>query len=61
MEAASGLSVRRHQNDADGATWTWNFTNDEGQRVAPALYLVRVTDGSGTVKTTGRFLVQSQQ
>jgi hypothetical protein len=58
---ASGAAVRRHQNSAEGATWTWNFRNDEGGRVAPALYLVRVTDSNGAVQRSGRFLVQSQQ
>lgn len=55
----SGAIVRHHENDADGATWTWNFRNDQGQRVAPALYLVRVTDAGGAVQRSGRFLVQS--
>jgi hypothetical protein len=55
----AGSSVRRHENHEEGATWTWNFTNDNGQRVAPALYLVRVTDSSGAVQRRGRFLVQS--
>ena len=57
----SGGAVRRHENVAEGATWTWNFHNDNGQRVAPALYLVRVTDASGAVMRSGRFLVQSLQ
>ena len=57
----AGGAVRRHENAFDGATWTWNFHNDNGQRVAPALYLVRVTDAGGTVKRSGRFLVQSLQ
>lgn len=56
----AGTPVRRFENDAsDGFTWTWNFMNDWGQRVAPALYLVRVTDGDGAVRESGRFLVQS--
>jgi hypothetical protein len=58
---ASGASVRRHESTADGATWTWNFRNDDGGRVAPALYLVRVTDANGAVQRSGRFLVQSLQ
>jgi hypothetical protein len=58
----AGFSVRRFDNTlSDGYNWTWDFTNDNGQRVAPALYLVRVTDGSGAVQTAGRFLVQSVQ
>jgi Bacterial Ig-like domain len=58
---ATGVAVRRFQSNADGYTWSWDFTNDTGQRVAPALYLVRVTDGSGAVHSAGRFLVQSEQ
>ncbi len=57
---AAGTPVRRFENFAsDGYNWTWDFMNDWGQRVAPALYLVRVTDDGGTVHETGRFLVQS--
>jgi hypothetical protein len=56
---AAGLSVRRYANPVEGNTWAWDFTNDDGTRVAPALYLVRVTDSSGNVHSTGRFLVQS--
>lgn len=56
---AAGLSVRRHVNREEGATWAWDFTNDDGRRVAPALYLVRVTDSGGSVQKSGRFLVQS--
>lgn len=55
----AGASVRHHVNQNDGATWTWDFRNDVGGHVAPALYLVRVTDSSGAVKRSGRFLVQS--
>jgi len=55
----SGTTVRRHENLADGATWTWNFLNEEGRQVAPALYFVRVTDANGAVQRSGRFLVQS--
>jgi hypothetical protein len=51
--------VRHHVNQNAGETWTWDFRNDAGGRVAPALYLVRVTDGSGAVKRSGRFLVQA--
>jgi hypothetical protein len=57
---AAGIPVRRFENRAtEGYTWTWDFTNDGGQRVAPALYLVRVTDSGGAVHGTARFLVQS--
>jgi hypothetical protein len=55
----SGATVRRHENQAIGATWWWDFRNDGGQRVAPALYLVRITDAAGAVQRSGRFLVQS--
>ena len=55
----AGSSVRRHENQSDGATWLWDFRNENGQRVAPALYLVRVTDASGAVQRSGRFLVQA--
>jgi hypothetical protein len=58
---ASGAAVRRHENPAEGTTWVWNFRNDRGNRVAPALYLVRVSDAKGSVQRSGRFLVQSQQ
>ncbi|HXV13716.1 MAG TPA: Ig-like domain-containing protein [Candidatus Krumholzibacteria bacterium] len=57
---AAGFTVRRFENTgSDGANWTWDFANDGGQRVAPALYLVRVTDSSGSLQRAGRFLVQS--
>jgi len=56
---ATGTPVRRYANSQPGQTWQWDFRNDSGERVAPALYLVRVTDGSGAVQGTGRFLVQS--
>jgi hypothetical protein len=55
----AGHSVRRFENTVEGGTWTWDFTNDEGRRVAPALYLVRVTDAGGGVRSSGRFLVQA--
>ncbi len=59
---AGGFAVRRFDNaGSDGANWTWDFTNDGGQRVAPALYLVRVTDAKGSTQRTGRFLVQSSR
>jgi hypothetical protein len=59
---AAGFAVRRFGNGvSDGYNWTWDFTNDGGQRVAPALYLVRVTDSSGTLQRAGRFLVQSSR
>ena len=56
---ATGTPVRRYANAQPGLTWMWDFRNDSGERVAPALYLVRITDGSGAVQGTGRFLVQS--
>ncbi len=55
----AGTPVRRFTNSQAGITWTWDFRNDNGERVAPALYLVRVTDSSGSVQGTARFLVQS--
>jgi hypothetical protein len=59
---AAGFTVRRFDNgQTDGYDWTWDFTNDGGQRVAPALYLVRVTDASGATQRTARFLVQSSR
>lgn len=57
-----GSQVRRFRNNAsDNLDWIWDFSNDHGQRVARALYLVRVIDASGSVQRTGRFLVQSNQ
>jgi hypothetical protein len=58
---AAGTPVRHFTNNQPGITWSWDFRNDNGERVAPALYLVRVTDGSGSVQESGRFLVQSAQ
>lgn len=55
----AGALVRRHLAGDDGTTWQWDFKNENGQRVAPALYLVRVSDSSGAVQRSGRFLVQS--
>jgi hypothetical protein len=56
----AGRSVRDYTNNAaDGADWTWDFNNDHGQRVARALYLVRVTDPAGKVQQSGNFLVQT--
>ena len=55
----SGLEVRRFQNDqSDNYDWSWDFTNDDGQQVARAIYLIRVTDDSGNVRANGRFVVQ---
>jgi hypothetical protein len=56
----AGFAVRRFDNaSADGLNWSWDFTNDGGQRVAPALYLVRVTDAGGNLQRSARFVVQS--
>jgi hypothetical protein len=56
----AGREVRDYTNNsADGQDWAWDFTNDEGQRVARAMYLVRVTDPDGKVRQSGRFLVQT--
>jgi hypothetical protein len=58
----AGEEVRNFRNtDADGLTWTWNFTNDHGRAVARALYLVRVVDERGSVKHSGRFVVRAGQ
>lgn len=55
----AGRQVRRYTNDdSEGMDWLWDFTNDGGQRVARAMYLVRVTDNDGKVRQSGRFLVQ---
>ncbi|NIM19915.1 MAG: hypothetical protein GTO51_06675 [Candidatus Latescibacteria bacterium] len=55
----AGFQVRGFTNGTqDGLDWTWDFTNDAGRKVARALYLVRVTDPSGNVKQSGRFLVR---
>jgi parallel beta-helix repeat protein len=48
-------------NEGEGLDWTWDFTNDHGQRVTRAMYLVRVSGPDGDVRRTGRFLVQSDQ
>jgi hypothetical protein len=56
----AGIQVRSYKNQSGiGMNWVWeNFTNDRGRRVARALYLIRITDSSGEVKKSGRFLVQ---
>jgi hypothetical protein len=56
----AGRHVREYtNNETDGLDWSWDFANDHGQRVARAMYLVRVTSPDGSVRQTGRFLVQS--
>jgi hypothetical protein len=56
----AGRQVRSYtNNEMDGQDWLWDFTNDHGQRVARAMYLVRVTDVDGNVRQSGRFLVQA--
>ena len=56
----AGRRVREYtNNETDGLDWSWDFANDHGQRVAQAMYLVRVTSPDGSVRQTGRFLVQS--
>ena len=56
----AGRKVRSYTNNqVDGQDWLWDFTNDHGQRVARAVYLVRVTDVDGNVRQSGRFLVQA--
>jgi hypothetical protein len=57
---AAGTPVRNFKNTAgEGYDWTWDFNNNRGRRVARAIYLVRVTDASGNVRQSGRFLVQT--
>ena len=56
----SGQPVRTYTNTSGSAVdWTWDFKNDKGRAVAPALYLVRITGGDGAVQRTARFLVQA--
>jgi len=58
----AGRPVRSYTNQqVDGLVWTWDFNNDHGQRVARALYLVRVTGSDGSVRQSGRFLVQTDR
>jgi len=58
----AGRRVRVYTNEAlDGQDWTWDFTNDHGQRVARAMYMVRVTGPDGNVHQSARFLVQSDR
>ena len=58
----AGRQVKEYtNNDEDGLDWIWDFYNDHGQRVARALYLVRVSEPDGNVRQTGRFLVQSDR
>ena len=56
----AGVQVKSYKNKTEsGENWVWeNFTNNSGRRVARALYLIRITDSSGEVKRSGRFLVQ---
>jgi hypothetical protein len=57
----AGRLVREYTNNsAGGQNWVWDFTNDHGQRVARAMYLVRVTAPDGSVQQSGRFLVQTE-
>jgi len=51
--------VREFRNDGDNAVdWAWDFANDSGRRVVKSMYLVRVLDHRGSVKKTGKFVVQ---
>jgi hypothetical protein len=56
----AGVQVKSYKNqDTAELNWVWeSFTNDFGARVARALYLIRITDESGDVRRSGRFLVQ---
>ncbi len=56
----SGSEVRSYKNaNGDGEDWNWDFSNDHGRRVAKSMYLVRVLDTGGSVRESGRFVVQS--
>jgi hypothetical protein len=58
----AGVQVRSYENtEEDGMTWLWDFHNDHGQEVARALYLVRVIDEDGNVKSAGKFVVRLTQ
>ena len=56
----AGTQVKSYTNRTqDGYNWLWDdFQNDSGNPVARALYLIRITDASGEVRRSGRFLVQ---
>jgi parallel beta-helix repeat protein len=56
----SGYEVRSFRNSqSEGMDWVWDFENDHGRRVAKSLYLIRVIDQGGSVRSSGRFVVQS--
>ncbi len=56
----TGVTVRRHRNAGSASEdWTWDFANDAGRRVVRGVYLVRVLDALGSVRRSGRFVVQS--
>jgi uncharacterized lipoprotein YbaY len=56
----AGYEVRNFKNsESDGLDWIWDFENDHGRRVAKSLYLIRVIDEAGSVRSSGRFVVQS--
>jgi hypothetical protein len=56
-----GYEVRAYRNgQAQGIDWTWDFENDHGRRVVKSLYLIRVTDETGAVRRSGRFVVRSE-
>ncbi len=56
----AGYEVRNFKNSqSDGIDWVWNFENDHGRRVAKSLYLIRVIDEAGSVRSSGRFVVQT--
>jgi hypothetical protein len=57
----SGVQVRSFTNTGGETmeTWTWDFTNGHGRPVAKSLYLVRILDDGGSVRTTGKFVVQT--
>lgn len=56
----SGVQIRAFTNTADTTIdWTWDFANGHGNRVAKSLYLIRVLDKGGSVKQSGKFVVQT--
>jgi parallel beta-helix repeat protein len=55
----NGQEILAHTNYAgNGTTWSWDFRNKNGERVAGGLYLIRVVDTDGNVRQNGRFVVQ---
>jgi hypothetical protein len=56
----SGVEIRAFTNTADTTIdWTWDFANGRGNRVVKSLYLIRVLDKGGSVRQSGKFVVQT--